>query len=63
MKKIQFDKVVSIITDVKEDKTEVIINGFKLLFEDGVLKEEVDKLTVKEAQAIEAKYTPVVDEQ
>lgn len=63
MKKVYFDKLVSLTVDETEEETNVVVNGAKFVLEDGVLKEEVDKLTVKQAKEIEAKYTPVVDEE
>ena len=56
MKKVRFDKLVTLIVEPKEEETLVLVNGAKFYLEDWVLKEEVDKLTVKKAKEIEAKY-------
>lgn len=60
MKKIYFDKLVSLVVEEnageKKDETLVVVNWVQLYLEDGVLKEEVDNLTVKIAKEIEGKY-------
>lgn len=61
MKKIRFDKLVTLMVNQTEETTEVMVNGVRFVYEDGVLKEEVDKLTVKKAKEIEAKYTKQED--
>lgn len=63
MKAIQFDKIVSLLIDKEDDKTQVIVNGVQFIYINWILNEEVDTLTVKEAKAIEAKYTKQEDGQ
>lgn len=62
MKKIKFDKLVTLVVEQKED-TLVNVNGIKLILEDWVLKEEVDNLTVTIAKEIENKYTPIINKE
>ena len=62
MKKIRFDKLVSLVVDQKEETT-VVVNGVKFIYEDEKLNEERDTLTVKQAKEIEAKYEPIINEE
>lgn len=55
-KVIQFDKIVSLLLDKKEDHVLVIVNGVQFIYTDWMLHEEQDTLTVKQAKEIEAKY-------
>ena len=62
MKVIQFDKIVSLLLEKKEDYTLAIVNWVQFIY-DETLYEEVDTLTVKQAKEIEAKYTKQEDGQ
>jgi hypothetical protein len=57
MKKIRFDKLVTLTVDQDEENKVVVVNGVRFVYEDEVLKEEKDTLTVKQAKEIEAKYS------
>ena len=56
-KVIHFDKLVTLVIDKQEDSTFVSVNWVRLIHLEGMLQEEVDTLTVKQAKEIEAKYT------
>ena len=56
-KVIHFDKLVTLVIDKQEDNTFVSVNWVRLIHLEGMLQEEVDTLTVKQAKEIEAKYT------
>ena len=56
MKKIRFDKLVTLLVEPKEDETIVVINWVQCIYEDWVIKEFVDNLTTNIAKEIEAKY-------
>ena len=56
-KVIHFDKLVTLVIDKQEDCTFVSVNWVRLIHLEGMLQEEVDTLTVKQAKEIEAKYT------
>jgi chaperone required for assembly of F1-ATPase len=55
-KVIHFDKLVSLLLERKEDHILAIVNGVQFIYLDGILHEEQDTLTVKQAKEIEAKY-------
>jgi hypothetical protein len=63
MKKIRFDKLVSLVVEPKEEETTVVVNGVKFIYEDEKLNEERDTITVKQAKEIEAKYEPIINEE
>jgi len=55
-KVIHFDKLVSLLLERKENHILAIVNGVQFIYSDGILHEEQDTLTVKQAKEIEAKY-------
>ena len=57
MKKIWFDKLITLTVDEQEKETLVVVNGVKLRLEDDTLKEKViGQVPYKEFKEIEAKY-------
>jgi hypothetical protein len=57
MKKIRFDKLITLTVDESEKETLVVVNGVKLRLEEGVLKEKIiGQVPYKEFKEIEAKY-------
>ena len=57
MKKIWFDKLITLTVDEQEKETIVVVNGVKLRLEDDTLKEKViGQVPYKEFKEIEAKY-------
>jgi len=56
MKKVRFDKLVSLSVEEKETETNVAINGAKFLYEDGKLVEKQTQLPARQANAITNKY-------
>ena len=56
MKKILFDKLVTLLVEPKEDETIVVINWVQCIYEDWVVKEYVDTLTREIAKEIQDKY-------
>ena len=62
MKKIiKMKEVVILSLEEKEDKINVMLNGAKFIYEDGVIKEIDQTATVEQFKEIEAKYTKQED--
>lgn len=57
MKKIQFDKLVSLLIEDKWDETTVLVNGVNFVYDDKKLKEKATDITYEQSQEILSKYT------
>lgn len=56
MKKVQFEKINVLLVDIKDEKTEVVINNFKHVYEGGKLYEVQNELPARIANSIMNQY-------